>query len=154
MQHKLLKHADYWVKWTRRAVYWKPFCTYRVLMERRGAKSPLLMVCSLLSYSDSRLRFCRSWKVLTRKQLILLAFSSLKQNLLFISFCFDLFSFIISARCRNTSGLHPWCPPALLLPLLTCSCSNDYICSGRDTEISKLQFSIFTDSFLVQEKDW
>lgn len=49
-------------------------------MERRGANSPLLIVCSLLSYSDSRLRFCRSWKVLTLKQLILLAFSSLKHR--------------------------------------------------------------------------
>lgn len=56
-----------------------PF-THRVLMERRGVKSPLLMVCSLLSYSDSRLRFCRSWKVLTLRQLILLAFSSLEHK--------------------------------------------------------------------------
>lgn len=56
-----------------------PF-THRVLIERRGAKSPLLMVCSLLSYSDSRLRFCRSWKVLTLRQLILLAFSSLEHK--------------------------------------------------------------------------
>lgn len=60
--------------------------TYSVLMERRGLKSPLLMVCSLLSYNDSRLRFCRSWKVLTLKQLILLAFSNLKHTVSFLLF--------------------------------------------------------------------
>ena len=49
-------------------------------MERSGANSPLLMVCILLSYSESRLRFCRSWKVLTLKQLILFAFRSLKHK--------------------------------------------------------------------------
>lgn len=58
----------------------KTFSTHRVLMERRGANRPLLIVCSLLSYSDSRLRFCRSWKVLTLRQLILLAFSNLKTH--------------------------------------------------------------------------
>ena len=66
----------------------KPNYTYRVLMERRGANSPLLIVCSLLSYSDSRLRFCRSWKVLTLKQLILLAFSSLKHTEEPFSICY------------------------------------------------------------------
>lgn len=66
----------------------KPFYTYRVLMERRGANNPLLIVCSLLSYSDSRLRFCRSWKVLTLKQLILLAFSSLKHKKNLFRICY------------------------------------------------------------------
>lgn len=75
-------------------------------MERRGANSPLLIVCSLLSYSDNRLRFCRSWKVLTLKQLILLAFSSLKhkENLFricYLSVFVYLFSFFfISVHCR------------------------------------------------------
>lgn len=73
-----------------------PVNTHRVLMARSGANSPLLIVCSLLSYSDSRLRFCRSWKVLTLRQLILLAFSRLKKEVRHEStfihlYLFDLF---------------------------------------------------------------
>lgn len=73
--------------------------TYRVLMARRGVNSPLLMVCSLLSYSDSTLRFCRSWKVLTLKQFILLAFNNLKDKQeslrCFIYLCFISFIIIV-----------------------------------------------------------
>lgn len=53
-------------------------CTHRVWTDCSGAKSPLLIVCSLLSYRESRLRFCRSWKVFTRRQLILLALRRLQ----------------------------------------------------------------------------
>lgn len=82
--------------------------TYRVLMERKGLKSPLLMVCSLLSYNDSRLRFCRSWKVLTLKQLILLAFSNLKhtQLLLFTQPFVHLYKLIILSLTQKYKT--PW----------------------------------------------
>lgn len=52
--------------------------THSVWTACSGAKSPLLMVCSLLSYRESRLRFCRSWNVFTRRQLILLALRRLQ----------------------------------------------------------------------------
>lgn len=70
------------------------WCTYRVLIERRGANSPLLMVCSLLSYSERRLRFCRSWKVLTLKQLILLAFRSLRCRKVEIASIYLVFTYL------------------------------------------------------------
>lgn len=78
-------------------------------MARRGANRPLLIVCSLLSYRDSRLRFCRSWKVLTLRQFILLALSSLKKreekhsNLLLIHV---LFYIMISVHCTNLVSAH------------------------------------------------
>lgn len=52
--------------------------THRVCMARSEVKVPLAKVWILLSYSDSRERFCRSWKALARTQWILLAFSKLQ----------------------------------------------------------------------------
>lgn len=49
-------------------------------MARSDEKVPLAMVCSLLSYSESRLRLWRSWNASTRRQAILLAFSNLKDT--------------------------------------------------------------------------
>lgn len=46
-------------------------------MARREAKVPLAKVWILLSYRDSRERFCKSWNALARTQCILLALSSL-----------------------------------------------------------------------------
>ena len=51
--------------------------THSVCMDLSEEKVPLAIVCSLLSYRESRLRFCRSWKASTRKQFILFAFSNL-----------------------------------------------------------------------------
>lgn len=80
-------------------------------MERRGANRPLLMVCSLLSYSDNRLRFCRSWKVLTLRQLILLAFSSLRHkrrqnSICYLSVFVLLFSFISPRAAQTKINTH------------------------------------------------
>lgn len=52
--------------------------THSVWIARSEVKVPLARVWILLSYSDSRERFCRSWKALARTQWILLAFSNLK----------------------------------------------------------------------------
>lgn len=46
-------------------------------MARREVKVPLARLWILLSYRESRERFCRSWKASGRMQLILLAFRSL-----------------------------------------------------------------------------
>lgn len=46
-------------------------------MARREVKVPLARLWILLSYRESRERFCRSWKASGRMQLILLAFKSL-----------------------------------------------------------------------------
>lgn len=46
-------------------------------MARREVKVPLARPWILLSYRESRERFCRSWKASGRTQLILLAFRSL-----------------------------------------------------------------------------
>lgn len=51
--------------------------THRVCIARSEVKVPLARVWILLSYRDSRERFCRSWKALARTQWILLAFSKL-----------------------------------------------------------------------------
>lgn len=47
-------------------------------MARREVKVPLARLWILLSYRESRERFCRSWKASGRMQLILLAFKSLR----------------------------------------------------------------------------
>lgn len=46
-------------------------------MARSEVKVPLARLWILLSYRESRERFCRSWKASGRMQLILLAFKSL-----------------------------------------------------------------------------
>lgn len=55
--------------------------THRVCIARSEVKVPLARVWILLSYSDSRERFCRSWKALARTQWILLAFSNLDKHM-------------------------------------------------------------------------
>lgn len=50
---------------------------HSVWMARREVKVPLERLWILLSYRESRERFCRSWKASGRMQLILLAFKSL-----------------------------------------------------------------------------
>lgn len=59
---------------------WVCVCAHSVCMALSDEKVPLAMVCSLLSYSESRLRLWRSWKASTRRHAILLAFSSLRDG--------------------------------------------------------------------------
>lgn len=61
-------------------MFWVCVWAHRVWMARSEVKVPLASVWILLSYKESSERFCRSWKVLARRQWILFAFKRLETH--------------------------------------------------------------------------